>query len=451
MNKYPSTLQTTSYNFSETNTTPELCAGVVKASKIYPKNPSQHIADLCMLNSAPELRAAFFNPTTGEAKPIECIRVDGAGDEGPSHVEVQYLWTARHLERGSVATLVSTRCSGCSYLNRVELQNGCLALAHANLFIPSTLNGSCLNSDTGEIDQDKLRSNLEAAMNVYIERCNKAPCGNAEILLFKGADSTRLQVKRMDLIIFLKGSNKKKTELKTQKPDLYAEFDKVWSLRNRHMVKNLPSQYVFYLLPCYESTCPHPVCQRGKPTTQITWFDGGPPLTYLPLPVPDKDRSWGMDCESCTSLICCGHYMDPQKAVNVSNSLSTPPPSVVLQNLFSDQKGLFSEDEIETLSRKVLLSTSEVKLWFDHLSTIQKNRKRGATKAAQTRRRKAELLEREVPLVCENTDKEESKRQAEQPMEPSSEKDDTSCEEVKCGVCERIYEDETLEEELWIE
>ena len=34
---------------------------------------------------------------------------------------------------------VTSRCSGNSFLNRVELQNGCLALGHANLFILSTI------------------------------------------------------------------------------------------------------------------------------------------------------------------------------------------------------------------------------------------------------------------------------------------------------------------------
>ncbi len=34
---------------------------------------------------------------------------------------------------------INNQNSGSSYLNRVELQNGCLTLAHANLFIPSTL------------------------------------------------------------------------------------------------------------------------------------------------------------------------------------------------------------------------------------------------------------------------------------------------------------------------
>lgn len=222
--KYPSTLQTTSYNFTGTNTTPEVCAGVVKASKIYPKNPSQHSADLTMLEARPELHTAFLNPTTGASKAIECIRVDGAGDEGPSHLEVQYLWTARHLEKGSLATLVSTRCSGCSYLNRVELQNGCLALAHSNLFIPSTLNGSCLDVNTGGIDQDKLKANLQAAIDIYIQRCNGAPCGDTQIVLFKGADSSDLQERREDLITFLKGPCQAKSQLKAEKPELYNHF-----------------------------------------------------------------------------------------------------------------------------------------------------------------------------------------------------------------------------------
>ena len=66
-------------------------------------------------------------------------------------------------------TLVSSRSSGSSYLNRVELQNGCLALAHTNLFIPSTLGGSVVNADSGAVD---MASNLESATSVYIDRIN---------------------------------------------------------------------------------------------------------------------------------------------------------------------------------------------------------------------------------------------------------------------------------------
>ena len=90
-------------------------------------------------------------------KPIESIRVDGATDEGPSHEEVQFWWTAHHLKRGNLVTLVTSRASGSSYLNRVELQNGCLALAHTNLFIPSTLGGSACDQESGGIDMEQVR------------------------------------------------------------------------------------------------------------------------------------------------------------------------------------------------------------------------------------------------------------------------------------------------------
>ena len=161
VNKYSSILQTTSYNFTGTDTTGEMCAGIVKPSKVFPKNPAQHA-------TVPEFRPAFLNHTTGIPKSVTCVRVDGAGDEGPGHVEVQYYWTVHHIETANQATLVTSRSSGSSYLNRVELQNGCLSLAHANLFIPSTLNGSCLVG--GGIDDDKLTQNLMSAAEVYIQR-----------------------------------------------------------------------------------------------------------------------------------------------------------------------------------------------------------------------------------------------------------------------------------------
>ena len=119
--------------------------------------------------------------TTGDHKNIECIRVDGSADGGPAHEEVQYWWTRRHLETKSLATLVSTRNSGRSFKNRVGLQIGCLALGHANTFIPSTLNGSCVqNGKVNEID-------------VCVSRVDKCPCAGTVIHLYKGACSTDLQ------------------------------------------------------------------------------------------------------------------------------------------------------------------------------------------------------------------------------------------------------------------
>ena len=142
VNKYSSVLQVTSYNFTATNSTGEACVGIVKASCLHPKNPCQHATDLKMLETKTELQSVFLNPDTGCSKQIDCIRVDGAMDEGPSHEEVQFYWTERHIMKCKVVTIVTTRSSVSSYLNRVELQNGCLSLGHSNLFIPSTLSGS---------------------------------------------------------------------------------------------------------------------------------------------------------------------------------------------------------------------------------------------------------------------------------------------------------------------
>ena len=167
VNKHPSVLQATSYNFTGTHTTAEICVGVVKAQPLHHKNSAQHASDLKMLSQKPELAIAFNSSTQNGPKIIDCIRVDGASDEGPSHLEVQYWWTEWHVYNKKVATLVTTRSSGSSYLNRVELQNGCLSRGHANTFIPSTLGGSCVDPVSGSIDEQKLKHNLDLA----IEAC----------------------------------------------------------------------------------------------------------------------------------------------------------------------------------------------------------------------------------------------------------------------------------------
>ena len=73
VNRYKSILQTTPYNFTTTKTTTELCAGVVKAIGIYPKNPMQHMCDIEMLEETSELKPAFMNPVTGKRESFECI------------------------------------------------------------------------------------------------------------------------------------------------------------------------------------------------------------------------------------------------------------------------------------------------------------------------------------------------------------------------------------------
>ena len=66
------------------------------------------------------------------------------------------------------------------------------------------------------------------------------------------------------------------------------------------------------------------------------------------------------------------------------------PPSQVLKEAFTELSGDITDDDIKQLSKRTLLPPEEVEMWLEHLKTIQQNRKRGAEKAAATRKRKKE-------------------------------------------------------------
>ena len=84
------------------------------------------------------------------------------------------------------------------------------------------------------------------------------------IHLYQGADSSRFQEKRESLLVFLKGSKKKKEELRSEKPDIYAYFQSIWEVKQRHEIPGLPSQYLFLQVCCFQQDCPHPLCQAGR-------------------------------------------------------------------------------------------------------------------------------------------------------------------------------------------
>jgi hypothetical protein len=389
VNKTPSVLQTTSYNFTKTKTTSEICVGVVKAVPIHQKNPAQHYADLQMLAKEPLLKHVFYNSETGHPKLIDCIRVDGASDEGPAHEVVQYFWTNWHFTQGKVVTLLTTRSSGSSYLNRVELQNGCLSLGHANTFIPSTLGGSCMDPKTGKVDKQKLEHNLSLAIDAYISRVDGSPCGETNIKLFRGSDSSNIQSVCAGLNIFLKGSKKAKLLFHSQKPQLYTEFETVWGIRNRHLVHGLPSSYIFFLKCCFQSNCPHPICSKGGSSQDYTWYPNGPSISIMPLLSIDPERPWGnATCNDCKGF-CTGHYKTIMVNVDDKDSLKAVamPPSLIIKQAFTNNcmRNNFSE---EAIAKENLLSVEEVNIWLEHLNTVFCNRKRGAAKAALTRQEK---------------------------------------------------------------
>ena len=257
------------------------------------------------LEEKEELSSTFLHSSS--PKPFDFIRVDGAMDEGPSH-EVQFWWTDRYIDRKKVATIVTTRSSGSSFLNRVELQNGCLTCGHSSAFIPSTPSGSCMDRTTGKVNKEKLKENLNLAIDAYIHRVDGCPCGDTCIHLYKGPPSDDYQFKRSRLPTFLK--SQKGRELKLEDPELHDYFEHVWTVCNSHMVTGVP-QCIFMLLCCFKPGCQHPHCLEGKqPSTPHMWYPGGPPPTHLPLPLPDPNRPWGKSCTTCKD-VCTGHYREP--------------------------------------------------------------------------------------------------------------------------------------------
>ena len=267
-----------------------------------------------------------------QGKTIDCIRDDGGADEGPSHLEVQFRWIEWHLIEEKELTLVTTRNSGASCFNFVELQNGIVGRAHANLFIPSTLCGSA-ETQSGRISQERFQENMEAALQVYLDRVNEIPFGSSVIKMYRGATDQRaaqMKQERTDLLVFPRGTKSAKKELK-EKPNHYHHFEEIWSIRERHMVKNSPSEYVFVLRACYEAECNHPICHIGRPTDELVWYTGGPSVQFLFLPVPDPERPWGSkECKNCNGF-CTGHFMCLEKVLATdSNDLlaaHTYPPS----------------------------------------------------------------------------------------------------------------------------
>ncbi|CAH3156628.1 unnamed protein product [Porites evermanni] len=73
-------------------------------------------------------------------------------------------------------------------------------------------------------------------------------------------------------------------------------------------MSGMPSKYVFHLFLCYQPSCIHPSCKLGAPPKEETWYEGGPPLSFTPLPVADPNRSYGNPaCADRKGKTCAGH------------------------------------------------------------------------------------------------------------------------------------------------
>lgn len=197
------------------------------------------------------------------------------------------------------------------------------------------------------------------------------------------------------------------------------------------MVPNLPAQYAFFLVCCLNPQCGHPICEGGEIAELPKWYEGGPSISTFPLPIPDPQRRWGnSSCTECTGL-CAGHFLKPQEAF-ASSLTPILPPSTILKQSFDALESYPPEELLyQTLAQKTLLKIEEVKIWLEHLNTIKQNRKKGAAKAAETRRRKAQ-------------EKHGSKLQKQGAANSQQGK------EYYCGVCHELYVEFTDTEEQWI-
>ena len=72
---------------------------------------------------------------------------------------------------------------------------------------------------------------------------------------------------------------------------------------------------------------------------------------------------------------------------DVVTTRSNKAPSQVIADAFKQHKRIPSEAEVSELAAQVLLHLDEVQMWLKHLQSVSENRKEGARKAAQKRRK----------------------------------------------------------------
>ena len=151
---------------------------------------------------------------------------------------------------------------------------------------------------------------------MFISRVQGAPCGEVKVQFYKGANGH--EAKRL--------LNRRQMKLK------FGKSNEKESLQR-------PNKYFLLLTLRFQPGRPHSLCMAGN-KKQSCWYQGGPPLTYFPIPVPDPAKPWGGDCSSCKSQ-CPGHYLKPQQAwlhvqEHGNKAVQSDPPSVILHDAFNE-------------------------------------------------------------------------------------------------------------------
>ena len=117
-------------------------------------------------------------------------------------------------------------------------------------------------------------------------------CKDAKIQYYTGASSTEYQHLRDKLLKYLHAGKSQKAALEKEHSD-FKLITTVLVVCKRHMNKTVPSHYIFHLVCCYEKECPHPVFQTGPPQEVSCWYEGGPSVRDIPLPLLDPQYAYG--------------------------------------------------------------------------------------------------------------------------------------------------------------
>ena len=198
------------------------------------------------------------------------------------------------------------------------------------------------------------------------------------------------------------------------------QIQKVWQIRQKHMVWGLLSQY-FFLAQVLSGEW---IMYWTRCAFLVHWWSYIPPFSN---PRPSQPLG-NPHCSKCESQ-CWSHFLDPEKAITSALLHVKNPPSQLLKEAFDYLKGhVGSEEYILQTTRECLLSLTEVRIWFENLTQIWKNRKRGA--------------KRQLPHIIE------SEGQVPTRTQPNTQEQANTHEEITmtfCGVCHELYVEVTEE------
>lgn len=97
--------------------------------------------------------------------------------------------------------------------------------------------------------------------------------------------------------------------------------------------------WFFMLKCCYKPDCLHPFCSSAGRI--LHWFPNGPPISYVPLPIPDPDQPWGSTtCSKCEGR-CYGHFISSEKAQSSTILPMNEPPSSIIKKSLIVLMGIF--------------------------------------------------------------------------------------------------------------